>query len=467
MARNRHYGRIIEDLEILSAGAEGKSIARWNEQVVFVSYAAPGDVVDVRIVGRKRKFLIGEIVTIKKHSDLRTEPRCEHFGLCGGCKWQHLSYDAQLQLKAQQVTDAFQRIGHLDFPEPKEIRGSADIFQYRNKMEYTFSASRWILQEEADRGDELDKDAVGFHIPGRYDKVLHINTCHLQVEPTNDIRKWFYEAAKERDMSFYHVREHNGVMRNLILRNTVDGQWLVIAIFGEDHPKRADLLDAFCEAFPQVENVLYVINPKNNDTIYDLDVLVHKGKDHIMEKLGDRQYKIRAKSFFQTNPRQANTLYDVAKDFANVQQGEVLYDLYCGTGTIGLYLSENAGKIVGVESVEQAIQDAYENAELNGVKNAVFEVGDMRKVFDTGFIEKHGAPNVIVTDPPRNGMHKDVVEQINQSGAERVVYVSCNVATQARDLDLMRDHYRIVKLQPVDMFPHTHHVENVVLLERI
>lgn len=467
MARNRHYGRLIEDLEIISAGAEGKSIGRWNDKVVFVNYGAPGDVADVKVIGRKRKYLIGEIVNLKKRSKLRTEPKCAHFGLCGGCKWQHLTYEAQLKLKAQQVTDSFQRIGKLNFPEPGAILGSEETFQYRNKIEYTFSASRWILQEEADKGDALDKDAVGFHIPGRYDKVLHIDTCHLQSEPTNAVRKWFYDAAKERNLSFYNIREHQGLLRNLILRNTIDGQWMIIVIFGEEDQGRAELLDAFCEDFPEIGNVLYVINTKQNDTIYDLDVEVHKGQDHIIETIGDRKFKIRAKSFFQTNPRQAKTLYDVTKEFANVQKGEVLYDLYCGTGTIGLYLSENAGKIVGVESVEQAIQDAYENARMNGVENAAFEVGDMRKVFDSGFIEKHGAPHVIVTDPPRSGMHKDVVDQINQSGADRVVYVSCNVATQARDLDLMRDDYRIVKVQPVDMFPHTHHVENVVLLQKI
>lgn len=467
MARNKHYGQTIENISIDNAGSEGKCIARWNGKVVFVNYASPGDVVDIKIIGRKRKFLIGEIVKFHHKAENRTEPVCEHFGLCGGCKWQHLSYPSQLEYKAQQVVDAFERIGKLDFPTPAPILPSDKVYGYRNKMEYTFSNSRWILQEEADSGADLDKNAAGFHIPGRYDKVLQLNTCHLQAEPTNKIRNWVTDYAKKNDLSFYDIKDKVGLLRNLILRNTSQGEWMVLFCFGERSEEINALLNAFCEAFNHIPSVLFVINEKANDTIYDLEVESFKGDPWINEKLGEFKYKIRAKSFFQTNSYQAKKLYDVVLDFAGVDEGDTVYDLYCGTGTIGLYLSQNAGKIVGIESVPQAIEDANENAKINGVDNAFFEVGDMRKIFDNDFINKYGKADVIITDPPRNGMHKDVVQQLALSNVAKIVYVSCNVATQARDLDLLRDYYTIEKVQPVDMFPQTHHVENVVLLTKI
>jgi len=467
LARNRHYGQLIENITIDNAGAEGKCIARWEGKVIFVSYAAPGDIVDLKIIGRKRKFLIGEIVKFHQKSTDRIEAKCEHFGLCGGCKWQHLSYKSQLRYKNQQVIDAFQRIGKLDFPEPLPIIGSENGFHYRNKMEYTFSNSRWILQEEADSGDDLDKNAVGFHIPGRYDKVLNLNTCHLQEEPTNEIRNWIAQYAKKEGLSFYDVKNKEGLLRNLIIRNTTLDEWMLLFSFGYKSEQIDPFLEAVASQFPKIQSILFVINDKPNDTIYDLDVVSFKGNPWINEKLGDFTYKIRAKSFFQTNSHQAKRLYDVVANFAEIESGDKVYDLYCGTGTIGLYLSKEAGKIVGIESVPQAIEDAHENAQNNGVSNAVFEVGDMRKVFDDRFVAKYGRADIIITDPPRSGMHKDVVEQLNHSGAPKIIYVSCNVATQARDLDLMREHYKIERVQPVDMFPQTHHVENVVLLTKI
>jgi 23S rRNA (uracil1939-C5)-methyltransferase len=468
LARNPHYGKVIEAIRIDNAGAEGKSIARWDGKVVFVPYAAPGDLVDLKIVGKKKKFLFGEIERIIEKGEDRVEPTCQHFGLCGGCKWQHLNYNAQLRYKEQQVRDAFDRIGKLEYPALEPIIAAPQQFGYRNKMEYTFSNNRWMTREEVEGGGELDKNAVGFHIPGRYDKVLQIEKCHLQAEPTNDIRNWILAHAQSKSYSFYDIRTHEGLLRNLILRNTTAGEWMVLLSFGEDDQEAIqDILQNLSEHFPNLACILYVINTKVNDTIYDLDIHAYKGNAWITQTLGDKEFRIRAKSFFQTNPEQAKTLYDVAKDFADIKETDSVFDLYCGTGTIGLYMADKAKKMVGVESVPQAIVDANENAKRNGISNAVFEVGDMMKIFTSDFLGRHGIPDIIITDPPRSGMHPKVVEQLNQSGVERIVYVSCNAATQARDLDLMREHYRIEKVQPVDMFPQTHHVENVVLLKRI
>lgn len=466
--RNSHYGTILRDIVIERAGAEGKSIAHWDGKVVFVNYAAPGDVADVRITGRKKRFLLGEIVEIKRASELRTSPQCEHFGLCGGCKWQHLSYSAQLKFKEQQVRDAFDRIGKLDYPEIRPILGTESIYGYRNKVEYTFCNSRWMLQEEIESGETLSRNAAGFHMPGRFDKVLHLNTCHLQTEPTNAIRNWFFNHALSNGFTFFDTKTKIGFLRNLILRNSLSGEWMLLLIVGEDDEEKIhNVLKEFQANFPEIPNLLYVINTKANDTIYDLEVHTYAGKPWITEQLGDRRFIIQAKSFFQTNSAQAVQLYDTVKEFAKVCPGEVVYDLYCGTGSIGIYLAEEGVSIVGIDSVPDAIKDAYENAKLNNIDRVVYEAGDMRNLFNPEFLSKHGRPDVLVTDPPRSGMHPAVIEQLNALRVPRLIYVSCNAATQARDLDLMRDVYRIVQVQPVDMFPHTHHVENVVLLELI
>ncbi|MCB9245172.1 MAG: 23S rRNA (uracil(1939)-C(5))-methyltransferase RlmD [Flavobacteriales bacterium] len=466
--RNSHYGKVLPDITIERAGAEGKSIAHWDGKVVFVSYGAPGDVADLRVTGRKKRFLLAEIDKLKTPSESRTSPRCEHFGLCGGCKWQHLSYSAQLTFKAQQVRDAFDRIGKLDYPEIRPILGSEQEFGYRNKVEYTFCNSRWMLQEEIDSGLELPKDAAGFHMPGRFDKVLHLNTCHLQAEPTNRVRNWFFDYARTHGISFFDVKEKTGFLRNLILRNNRRGEWLLLLVVGEENEKQVHaILEACASAFPEIGNLLYVYNTKANDTIYDLPVHTFKGNAWIQEELGNRTFKIQAKSFFQTNSAQAVRLYDTVKEFASVQKGDVIYDLYCGTGSIGIYLAEDDVSLVGIDSVPDAIRDAYENAALNGIEKVSYTAGDMRNLFNPDFLKEHGRPDVLVTDPPRSGMHPVVVEQLNALRVPKLVYVSCNAATQARDLDLMRDVYRIVQVQPVDMFPHTHHVENVVLLELI
>ncbi len=460
--------QFIENLEILTAGAEGNCIARHDDKVVFVRKAVPGDIVNVRIVGKKKRFLEAEITEIITPSPQRIQPFCQHFGTCGGCKWQQMDYDTQLHYKNQVVVDALERIGKIEVGETLPIAGCEENRFYRNRMDYAFSNKRWLDKSEMDEEDKGEMNALGFHVSGRFDKVLDIEKCWLQDDFGNTLRNGVKQFALDNGITFFDLKEQHGVLRSLIIRCSTQGEWMVIVMFHGDDKEAMDSVMKYIETtFPQITSLLYVINNKRNDTIYDQEILVWKGKDHMLEKLGELTFKIRPKSFFQTNTRQAETLYNITKDFAGLTGDEVVYDLYTGTGSIANYLARTAKKVVGVEYVEQAIDDARENAELNNITNTVFYAGDMKDVLNDDFIAANGKPDIVITDPPRAGMHADVVKKICEMAAPRVVYVSCNAATQARDLDMMRDVYRVVKIQPVDMFPHTAHVENVALLELI
>lgn len=465
MKLRKFYGRILEQITIESAGAEGNCIARWEGKVVFVKNAVPGDVCDLRIIGKKKKFFIAEIAKIHTKGPDRVDPFCSHFGNCGGCKWQQMNYTGQLTFKTQQVRDAFDRIGKLDYDTVPMALGSDNTTFYRNKMEYSYSHSRWLTRDQLNAEEFIEEAGLGFHVPQRYDKIVHIDKCWLQDDLGNQIRNWCYNYAIENNISFYDARKQEGMLRNLMLRNNRKGEWMVLQTFryNEMDVIKA-MMEAMHQAFPQIVSLLYSVNEKVNDSIYDLNIEVYQGDALITEKLEDLTFQIRPKSFFQTNPTQAETLYKTALDFAGLTGNELVYDLYCGTGTISLFLARNAKKVLGIESVPQAIEDANENAVINGITNCEFVVGDMKDELNDEFTAKHGNPDVIVTDPPRAGMHTDVIDQILKLSPEKVVYVSCNPATQARDLDLMREVYKIEKIQPVDMFPHTHHVENVVLL---
>lgn len=461
------YGKIIERVNIEAAGAEGNCIARWDGRVLFVKHAVPGDVCDLRIFGSKKKSLFAEIIKLHTPSPNRIEPFCEHFGICGGCKWQQMKYETQVEFKTQQVRDAFDRIGNLEYDSVPIALSSRQTTAYRNKLEYTFSHARWLNQRTKDGEVIPDQPGLGFHIPQRFDKIVHVNKCWLQDDTSNRIRNFCYQYALENDLSFYNARSQEGLLRNLMLRNTKNGNWMFLLTFHRNVDAIKPMLEAVKNAFPEIKSLLFSVNEKVNDSIYDLNIQKYSGVDFLMENLCGLQFKIRPKSFFQTNPVQAESLYNTAIQFADLNGKENVYDLYCGTGTISLIAAKYAGKVVGVESVPQAIVDANENAAMNKITNSQFVVGDMKEVFTDAFVKKYGKADVIITDPPRAGMHASVVNQINMSDAEKVVYVSCNPATQARDLDLMRDFYRIEKIQPVDMFPHTHHVENVVVLRRI
>ncbi|NNL80197.1 MAG: 23S rRNA (uracil(1939)-C(5))-methyltransferase RlmD [Flavobacteriaceae bacterium] len=468
MARKKRK-QIFEQLEVIDAGAKGKAVAKAPDgRVVFLKNAVPGDIVDVETYKKRKSFYEGNVLTIHKGSERRVEPSCKHFGLCGGCKWQNMDYESQLFFKQKEVEQNLRRIGHLEYPELLPIIASEDIFFYRNKMEFSFSNNRWLTSEELNSDQEFsNKNALGFHIPGRWDKILDIDKCWLQADPSNAIRNFTRSFAVENKLSFFDLREQKGLLRNLMIRTTsIDEIMVLVQFFDDDQSERESLLDALIENFPEITSLLYVINQKANDTIYDQEVICYNGRDHILEKMEGLTFKINAKSFYQTNSKQAFKLYDVARDFAQLTSEELVYDLYSGTGTIALFLAKQAKHIIGVESVPDAVVAAKENAQFNGVDNVEFVVGDMKTVLDETFVDKHGQPDVIITDPPRDGMHQKVVEEILRIRAGRIVYVSCNSATQARDLALLNDDYKIVKVQAVDMFPQTHHVENVVLLEK-
>ncbi len=468
MARKKKF-YLFENIEVIDTAAKGKAVAKSPDgRVIFLSNAIPGDIVDVQ-TGRKRKsFFEGKAVKFHKLSDKRTEPVCDYFGVCGGCKWQNMKYEEQLFYKQKEVTNNLIRIGHLELPEITPIAGCKEIYFYRNKMEFSFSDSRWLTNEEIKSGKDFDnKNACGFHIPRMWDKILDIDKCHLQEDPSNAIRNSIKEFAKKNDISFFNPRHQHGLLRTLMIRIASTGEIMVVVqFFEDDREKRELLLNYVAEKFPEITSLQYVINNKGNDTIYDQDVIVFKGEDHIFEEMEGLKFKINAKSFYQTNSAQAYELYKIARDFADLKGDELVYDLYTGTGTIAQFIAKKAKNIIGVESVPEAITDAKENAKMNKIDNVEFFVGDMAKIFTKDFINQNGSPDVIITDPPRDGMHKKVVEQILQILPEKIVYVSCNSATQARDLALMKDDYKIVKTQAVDMFPQTHHVENVVLLEK-
>jgi len=476
MGRRKGPLPLIENLEIIDAGAEGKAVGRWNEKVVFVPFAAPGDVVDVQVFKKKRSFYEAKITRIQQASPLRIEPECAHFGLCGGCKWQHLDYKEQLHYKQKQVKDSLDRIAKIPYPEIQPIIGSENIFYYRNKLEYTFSDRRWLtdFDPSKEEGGPEDTNGLGFHLPGMFDKILDIEKCYLQKDPSNAIRLATKEYAVKNGLSFYNVRKWEGLLRNMIIRTSTTGDLMVIVIFKEnDEEKVIGLMNFLKLSFSEISSLMYVINGKKNDTITDLEVRLFAGNPFIMEEMpaavegqAALKFKIGPKSFYQTNSEQAYKLYKTAYDFADFQGNELVYDLYTGTGTIANFVARYAKKVIGIEYVEDAVKDAFENASLNNIENVDFYAGDLAKVLDESFTEKHGKPDVIITDPPRAGMHANVVKQILSAESEKIVYVSCNPATQARDLALLHEKYDVMKVQPVDMFPQTHHVENVVLLVR-
>ncbi len=458
----------MEKVSVTGVAAEGKAIARVDGMTVFVPFAVPGDVADIQITKKKSNYAEGKVIRFESFSENRAEAFCEHFGTCGGCKWQILPYGEQLKYKQKQVEDNLTRIGKVELPEISPILGAPETTFYRNKLEFTFSDKRWLTEKEISSGSEpRQMDALGFHIPGMFDKVLDINKCWLQDDLSNQIRNAVREFCLKNDFSFFDLRDQSGLMRTLILRNTSVGEWMVIVVFYEDDAeKREMLLNFLAGKFPQITSLLYIINRKANDTITDQQVHVWKGRDYIVEEMEGLQFKIGPKSFYQTNSRQAYNLYKVAREFAGLSGSERVYDLYTGTGTIANFVARNAGKVIGIEFVDEAIEDARKNSRNNNIENTSFFAGDMRKILTVDFIREQGRPDVIITDPPRAGMHDDVIGAILFAEPRRIVYVSCNPATQARDLNLLDGKYRVTRVQPVDMFPHTHHVENVVLLER-
>ncbi len=467
LGKRRKYP-LLEDLLITGIGSEGKALARVDEKVVFVPMVVPGDVVDVQVVRKRKSFMEGRLVKIKKFSSLRQKPVCDYFGVCGGCKWQMLPYEEQLKVKQQQVVDQLSRIGKFDLPEIREILGSENSEFYRNKLEFTFSNKRWLTEDEVRTDKDYDhRNAVGFHVPGLFDKVVDIEKCWLQEEPSNQIRNTIREYALENSLEFFDLREQHGLLRNLIIRTSSNGELMVIlSFFRNDKEDIDELLSFLDKEFPMITSLQYVVNSKANDTILDQDIIVFKGKDHIVEEMGDLKFKVGPKSFYQTNSAQAERLYQCAAEFAELTGEEVVYDLYTGTGTIANYLAGKARKVIGVELVPEAIEDAKMNSELNGITNTVFVVGDMKDVMNQEFFEANGNPDVLILDPPRAGLHEKVITTILEVEPERIVYVSCNPATQARDVTLLAGKYDVLDVQPVDMFPHTHHVENVMKLRR-
>lgn len=460
---------LIEKIEITDIGARGKAIARIDNFVTFVSNALPGDVVDLQITRRKKSFQEGKVVRFHEYSTRRTEPFCQHFGQCGGCRWQDLKYADQLHYKQQEVTDNLERIGQMEIPPVNPISASANERYYRNKLEFTFSNRRWLSAEEINSGDDFaDRNGLGFHVPGMFDKVIDLEECHLQPELSNLIRQEIRDYSREHGLTFYDLRNGGGLLRTLIIRNTLKGEWMVLVVFFEDDElKRNLLLDHLQAKFPEITSLMYCINRKANDSIFDQEILPYAGQDHIMEQMEDLQFKIGPKSFFQTNSVQALELYRKVREFAGLTGGEVVYDLYSGTGTIGLFLARKAGKVVGIEYIDEAIQDARVNAKLNNIGNAEFFSGDIKDLLTEEFVREQGQPDVLITDPPRAGMHKDVVDVILSVSPDRIVYVSCNPSTQSRDLQLLSEKYKVLEIQPYDMFPQTYHVENIVVLERM
>jgi 23S rRNA (uracil1939-C5)-methyltransferase len=466
--RRKRAQKSFENVPVVDTGARGKSVAKTVEgEVIFLTEAVPGDVVNIQTFKKKKSFYEGRVTQFIELSNRRAAPVCKHFNTCGGCKWQHMTYESQLYFKQKEVAENLKRIGHLELPEMTPIAGSSEQYKYRNKMEFSFSASRWLTLEEIQSDVEIkDKKALGFHIPGMWDKILHLDECHLHPQIGEDIRLSVHAFAKAENISYFNPREKSGTLRTLMLRMSSTGEnMVVIQFFQDNETQRNALLNHLKESFPQITSLQYIINEKANDTIYDQDVICYHGRDHIFEEMEGLQFKINAKSFYQTNSKQAYELYKITRDFAGLTGKELVYDLYTGTGTIAQFVAKKAKHVVGIESIPVAIEDAKTNAKHNGIENTTFFAGDMKEIFTQDFINDHGHPDVIITDPPRDGMHKDVVAQLIAISADRIVYVSCNSATQARDLALLDEKYSIVKVQPVDMFPQTHHVENVVLLE--
>ena len=471
MARKKKPLPLLEKITITDVAAEGKALAKVNDLVVFVPYVVPGDVVDLQVKRKKNKYAEAVAVKFHEYSPKRAVPFCQHYGVCGGCKWQCLSYEDQIKYKQKQVTDNLTRIGKVELPETSPILGSEKTEFYRNKLEFTFSDKRWLTEEEVKADVQYDQmNAVGFHIPGAFDKVLAIEKCWLQDDISNQIRNTIRDYAYEKGLAFYNIRNHEGLLRNLMIRTSSTGELMVLlqvrVSVDKDLEQTKELLAHVADKFPQITSLLYVVNNKQNDTINDLDVVVFKGNDHIFEEMEGLRFKVGPKSFYQTNSEQAYNLYKVARNFAQLTGNELVYDLYTGTGTIANFVSRQAKKVIGIEYVPEAIEDAKVNSAINGITNTLFYAGDMKDMLTQDFINEHGRPDVIIADPPRAGMHNDVIDVILFAEPKRIVYVSCNPATQARDLQLLDAKYKVIAVQPVDMFPHTHHVENVVLLEK-
>ena len=464
---------ILEQVRVEGIAAEGKALARVDDKVVFVPGVAPGDIVDIRITRKKKSFMEGVAIHFHEYSKDRVEPFCEYFGTCGGCKWQHLPYPLQLKFKQQQVVDNMERIAKVELPEIQSIIGSKNDILYRNKLEFTFSDTRWLTKVEIENSDALNRNGLGFHIPGRFDKVLDIEKCYLQEEPSNKIRNWLRAYAIKNDLPFYNLKTHEGYLRIAIIRTATSGQSMVILQVAQDKPEwLTPLLDALIAEFPEVTSLNYVINNKRNETFHDLPVHNYSGEPFIEEYMTIQEnkpekliFQIGPKSFYQTNSTQAYELYKIARSYAGLTGSELVYDLYTGTGTIANFVAHQAKKVIGLEYVEAAIEDAKINSSINKITNTDFYAGDIKDLLNEAFINNHGKPDVIISDPPRAGMHPDVIKMLLRVAAPRIVYVSCNPATQARDLALLDEKYKVVKLQPVDMFPQTHHVENVALLE--
>jgi 23S rRNA (uracil1939-C5)-methyltransferase len=462
---------ILENITISAIAAEGKALARVNDKVVFVPYVVPGDNVDIQIKRKKNSYMEGVAIKFNELSPLRATPVCSHYGVCGGCKWQCLKYEEQLKAKQQQIVDNLTRIGKIELPEISTILGSEKIYEYRNKLEFGFSNKRWLTSDEVKDDVKYENmNALGFHITGAFDKILDIEKCWLMDDICNKIRNDIREYANSHSMSFYNLRENTGLLRSMMIRNSNTNELMLLVQFRidtkEDQTKAMSLMEHLSIAFPEITSLLYVDNHKCNDTIGDQEVIVYKGNDHIYEEMEGLKFKVGPKSFYQTNTEQAYTLYKVAREFAGLTGDELVYDLYTGTGTIANFVSKQARKVIGIEYVPEAIEDAIVNSQINGITNTMFFAGDMKDILNRDFIEEHGRPDVIITDPPRAGMHTDVIDTILFASPKRIVYVSCNPATQARDLQLLDKEYKVSAVQPVDMFPHTHHVENVVLLEK-
>lgn len=470
MARKKKPLPILENIQITDCAAEGKSLARVNDMVVFVPFCVPGDIVDLQVRKKRHSYMEAEVIRFVEKSAVREEPFCEHFGVCGGCKWQNLPYDKQLEMKQRQVYEQLTRIGKVELPEFMPILGSRKIREYRNKLEFGCSNKRWMTREEIASGEPAgEMRAIGFHITGAFDKILPIHNCHLMDGLQNEIRNFIYQYAIDNDLTFFDLRQQTGLLRDVMVRNSNTGEWMVLVQFHYDEEgdreSSLQLMEALADRFPQITSLLYVDNQKCNDTFGDLELTLYKGNDHILEIMEGLRFKVGPKSFYQTNTDQAYHLYSVARQFAGLTGEEIVYDLYTGTGTIANFVARSAKKVVGIEYVPEAIEDAKVNSDINGIGNTLFFAGDMKDILTDEFIAGHGRPDVIITDPPRAGMHPDVVETILRAKPRRIVYVSCNPATQARDLQLLDRLYKVVAVQPVDMFPHTPHVENVVALE--
>lgn len=471
MSRKKKSLPVLENITITDYAAEGKALARVNELVVFVPFAVPGDVVDLQVRRKKHSYCEAEIIRFIRYSERRVKPFCQHFGICGGCKWQNIPYDEQLRMKQKQVYDQLTRIGKVNLPEFNQILGSVKTQGYRNKLEFGCSNRRWLTQDEIASGSDFTQmNAVGFHITGAFDKILPIEKCWLMDDLQNKIRNAIRDYAYEHDIVFYDIRKQCGLLRDIMVRNSDTGEWMVLIQFhyekDEDEVIAKNLLQHIADSFPEITSLLYVNNQKGNDTFNDLNIEVFKGNDYIYETMDGLTFKVGAKSFYQTNTKQAYHLYSVVRDFANLTGNELVYDLYTGTGTIANFVSRYAKRVIGIEYVPEAIEDAKINSEINNISNTLFFAGDMKDILTESFISENGTPDIIITDPPRAGMHPDVVQTIIKTAPKRIVYVSCNPATQARDLSLLDDLYEVVAVQPVDMFPHTPHVENVVLLNR-